>query len=1515
MLIYILHNDNYYTFRLPKKINGSYVLSDYDIEGEKRSLATVNANDNKWVINSNDNVKITQNNQIVKSAVLVPYNYYLLVTNQDEKILLYIEPGYDHTYIAKKIANDSTSLAIGNAGTSDIVYNSKSIAPKQIELIHQEGRWNIKNLNPTIPMFINTFKKTETSLSNFDTVFIMGLKIVVCGNLIFVNNPNNTVISMSGKLINIQNSLAHPDKVTAHSYTDFYNSEDYFSKSPVFLKRFNPISVPITSPENRETKESYSFLMQMIPSIVMDITSVIYVFQALKEYKEGQIDGSSLMMTLLMALSMLFISFIWPFIERIIENFQRVIREKARVRLYKRYLKQKTATLEKAKNEEKMALEFNYLSLKDTVEVIYKKNTNLFSINAEQDRFMKIKLGTGRIPLDCKIEYTKPDFIKEKDELLDMIDKMISDYKYIEDAPFILPLKENIAFINSNGEYYKYMENIILKLATFHDYNNLKIVAFTNEFSRLNSIRCLNHCWDNERSMRFVANSMQEAEALSSYLTRIFNRRNNSDDQVGNVPHYIIICDDIDKYKNLKIIDEVTHKKTNCGFSLISFSKKLTDVPEAFHYFVDYNDNSATFFQAEMQENSMTTFTPELMDPSIDFEKCLRLLANIPIKVTNGDSQGSLPDKLGFLEMYGVGNVNQLNASNRWKESKIISSLSSPIGIDANNNIIYLDLHEKKHGPHGLIAGMTGSGKSEFIITYILSLAVNYNPDEVQFVLIDYKGGGLAGAFENRTTGIKLPHLVGTITNLDVSEMNRTLVSIKSELERRQKIFNAVKEQLNTGTIDIYKYQNLYRAGVIKEPLSHLFIICDEFAELKQSQPDFMDEIVSTSRIGRSLGIHLILATQKPSGVVDEQVWSNSKFKVCCRVQTVEDSREMIRKDDAAYLKQSGRFYLQVGYDEYYILGQSGYSGTSYIPSETAVSKFDNSISFISDIGEVYKNITLASTDKKNEQKVDLGEELTNIVKYLIATAQAEKFKYHQLWLDNVPELIYYDYIIKKYNVKSELHNIEPVIGEYDNPRNQSQGYVTLPITTGGNTVIIGNSGSGKNSLLSTIIYSSIINHNSDEVNFYIIDLGSEKLKKFEHAPQVGDVLTITDREKIKFLMYMLQAEQLKRQKYYSEHGGDFLYDVKNKKCPFPNIVVIIYDMDVFKETFDEIYDDMLGPFTRNCSKFGINFIITGNTDASMGYIIENNFPQKVLLNINDQSDAVYYFKDPPVIKKNPGRGLIAIGDIPYEFQVPLLFSEDKEVESLQYVIGQLNKFLRTRAKKVPTVPDRVTFETLKNSIKTINAVPLGINIVTAQVGGYNFNNLINLMSASSEKTFFKFLPGFLEVLSQVENTKTIILNSMPDFSINAPDNIKVYASSFKKVIPVLKTNIEKYNTTSDSQNNFVIIVIGYEKLNNHMKELKKEDSTVSTISEIINLSRGNNSFKFILFDTPKMARELRVGEVSNMIDNMNGIWIGKGLEDQELITVNSNTSNNPDSDEIVVTVKNGAASYLKCIR
>ena len=233
---------------------------------------------------------------------------------------------------------------------------------------------------------------------------------------------------------------------------------------------------------------------------------------------------------------------------------------------------------------------------------------------------------------------------------------------------------------------------------------------------------------------------------------------------------FVIFADDIAAVRNISIIRTILESTEYVGVSLIICTERLNDLPNEVEHFISVDKKSGGVFERVLTDSKRINFIPDFMYGSLN--KYVYAVANIPIAINGG--KFVLPTSYSFLEMYNISNVNQLNALGKWRDNDPINTLAAPIGINEYGELFKLDLHEKAHGPHGLIAGMTGSGKSEFIITFILSMAVNYHPNEVQFVLIDYKGGGLAGAFENRETGLKLPHLAGTITNLDTNEINRS---------------------------------------------------------------------------------------------------------------------------------------------------------------------------------------------------------------------------------------------------------------------------------------------------------------------------------------------------------------------------------------------------------------------------------------------------------------------------------------------------------------------------------------------------------------------------------------------------------------------------------------------------------------------------------------------------------------------------------------------------------------------
>ena len=257
-----------------------------------------------------------------------------------------------------------------------------------------------------------------------------------------------------------------------------------------------------------------------------------------------------------------------------------------------------------------------------------------------------------------------------------------------------------------------------------------------------------------------------------------------------------------------------------------------------------------------------------------------------------------------FIPMFGVRKVEDLPLLARWNERDTGKGLPFVIGWGKEHQPITMDLHEKGMGPHILIAGMTGSGKSVLIGNMILSMALSYHPEMVQFAIIDFKGDALAGSL------MILPHVISSLSNLKVKEMERALIGLKNECIRRQKLFSQAQERLKTSRMDISIYQNAMHNLKELPGLAHLFIIIDEFAELKLSYPEFMKELISLARVGRSLGIHLVLCTQRPSGIVDDQILSNMRCRICLKVASRSDSREILSTDDAYDIREPGEFIL-----------------------------------------------------------------------------------------------------------------------------------------------------------------------------------------------------------------------------------------------------------------------------------------------------------------------------------------------------------------------------------------------------------------------------------------------------------------------------------------------------------------------------------------------------------------------------------------------------------------------------
>ena len=279
MLVYIIHSDKIYTFKLPRDISGSFILHDFDSNNTKRNLLSITSNNNEWIFKSHDEVKIIENNDVLDECKVEIYKFYRLKVARDENVLLYVAPGYNNDFINKDVLINSKI----NSNSSDISYKIPETLNLDIDLLYDGTCFYVKNNNTKIPIFVNSNLFIEGKLDNFDELFIMGLKIILVGKTILISGDRKNIFVSSNNLVDEVGYLAAEDIEYDNTiYNNFFDSEDFFSKSPVFKKKINTEVLDISSPTPKEERYHSSILMDIIPSGLMCLTSVLSGYFTIK---------------------------------------------------------------------------------------------------------------------------------------------------------------------------------------------------------------------------------------------------------------------------------------------------------------------------------------------------------------------------------------------------------------------------------------------------------------------------------------------------------------------------------------------------------------------------------------------------------------------------------------------------------------------------------------------------------------------------------------------------------------------------------------------------------------------------------------------------------------------------------------------------------------------------------------------------------------------------------------------------------------------------------------------------------------------------------------------------------------------------------------------------------------------------------------------------------------------------------------------------------------------------------
>lgn len=1488
MQLSLLKEQECLTSVLPEKVTGQYWITHHNEDGVEERVVSVEGIDGAWFLKSGKHVWLLDSNgQKVKETKLIPNSFYQLVLKKtEEKAWLYSEPvSEDRKQYRKFILPEQAKLIIGRAQPCDIRFDNKFVSSMHAEISVYQEEWVIRDLDSSNGTFVNGARVKQASLTPGDIVSILGLKIVIGRGFIALNNPdgqvtyNRDLLSPYTKQQPIQDEEEQDDEEISVTST--------FYRSPRFMRNITSAEIKIDPPPPLGNTEQTPLMLMLGPSLTMGMAALFMGFFTLQNVLNSGGSIMQAMPTLMMSTSMVAGTVLWPILTRRYEAKKRREKEQLRKQKYMQYLAEIQERIANESMHQSQILHENHTAIDSCVNRIRLRQRNLWERTHGQIDFLKIRLGLGNLPLDAKVEFPEKRFTLEDDQLQDELHKLAEAPKVLEQVPITISLLDDwvTGVIGRRSNVIRSVKSMILQLVSLHSYDEIKLVFIydQSEQETWDFVRWLPHVWSQDNAVRYIATNMNEVKELSAYLEKEIARREHEDrdDARDAGPHYIIFAMNKNLVSKSEAISNIYKSKENIGFSVVHLYDDLVSLPKECSMVVEFSSTVSKIYDKDDISGQHIAFQPDVYTAGDERDLAVSL-ANL--KLDSSNNHFTLPTMLTFLDMFEVGKIEHLNALTRWKENDPTITLETPIGVNTNGELFKLDLHEKFHGPHGLIAGMTGSGKSEFIMTYILSLAVNYHPHEVAFILIDYKGGGMANAFLN------LPHLAGTITNLDGAAVNRSLVSIQSELKRRQAIFSETSKKVNISNIDIYKYQKLYREGQVDEPLQHLFIISDEFAELKTQQPEFMEQLVSAARIGRSLGVHLILATQKPSGVVDDQIWSNSKFRICLKVQEKADSMDVIKRPDAAELSVTGRYYVQVGFNELFELGQSAWGGAPYYPSDRVEQHKDESISVIDNLGRIVKQVRLDRRQAVHNPPKQIDE----IGKYLETIAAEEGIKVKPLWLEPISPMILLDELREKYAVsEAEKFVINPVIGEIDDPANQRQMIMTFPLTREGNAVIYGAAGAGKTTFLTSLIYSIMQEHTPAEVNMYILDFGSETLRSYAKAPHVGDVLLSHETEKTTNLIKMLYKEIETRKRLFADYGGDHRTYIRSTGQEIPSIIVMIHNYSAFAETYDGMEED-ISYLTREGVKYGIYFILTAANTGAVRYRILQNFKQLYVLQLNDPSDysGVLGNVDGVYPSKYKGRGIFKSDGV-FEFQTAHI---DRDVDATldlirNYCEDYARQWDQVSAKKIPVLPEIVDIHHLEDEIRFSKPgeIPFGVEKNSLQIAKLSYGRRYIHPVWTHSSNSHLFMQGLAEALASKGETTVVVIDPQNSF---ASDEERLY--QYLAMGTDYDAEIEQMFNTLVTRNNTYKDALEQGKQPPQFEPItyiiESFHSLLSVISEdskgklFLLLEKGSADYQvqFIIAD--------RISDFSTHsfepwfkehVSLSDGIWVGNGITDQ----------------------------------
>ncbi|GGY01764.1 type VII secretion protein EccC [Streptomyces minutiscleroticus] len=854
--------------------------------------------------------------------------------------------------------------------------------------------------------------------------------------------------------------------------------------------------------------------------------------------------------------------------------------------------------------------------------------------------FAQVRIGLGPQPLATSLVSPETGPVDQLEPLTaGAMQRFVATHSTLDDLPMAVSLRA-FYHVTVSGEPRSVRSSVRAltgSLASLHSPEDLMIVvaAGREALPHWEWAKWLPHVQapgavDGAGSRRLIGSDTRELEdLLASRLTGRPRFHPNADPLLEE-PHIVVVLDGLsllpdsvlasaEGLQGVTVIEVVPGELTGAGGDL-----SVVVRPEALHL--------------ESAHGVVYEGVPDVLSPE-SAEALARQLA--PLRMASGgDDDEPLLANLEFTDLLNLGDAASVDTKRTWRPRSLAERLRVPIGVGEDGRPVMLDLKEAAQegmGPHGLCVGATGSGKSELLRTLVLGLAVTHSSETLNFVLADFKGGATFAGMA------QMPHVAAVITNLadDLTLVDRMGDSIRGELNRRQEMLRDAGNYAN-----IHDYEKARAAGAPLQPIPSLVLVIDEFSELLTAKPDFIEMFVQIGRIGRSLGVHLLLASQRLEEGRLRGLETYLSYRIGLRTFSAAESRAALGVPDAYELPNvPGSGFLKFGTDEMvrfkaaYVSGvyRSGSARTAQAGGPLPVDR--RPVVFTAaEVPVQYSAVPQQRPETSSTTDDALADTVLDVI---VRRLESQGPAAHQVWLpplDSPPAL---DGLLPDLTAVQGRGLTQPgyegagrlvvPVGLVDKPYEQRRDPLWVDFSgAAGHMQIIGGPQSGKSTLLRTLISSFALTHTPYEVQFYGLDFGGGGMAAIAGLPHVGGVASRLDPEKVRRTVSEVYGVMTRREEYFRSAGIASIADYRTRRArgqiavadqPWGDVFLVIDGWGNFRTDYEGLEPAVLDIAARGLG-YGIHLVLTASRSMEVRANLKDHLMNRLELRLGDTMDS-----------------------------------------------------------------------------------------------------------------------------------------------------------------------------------------------------------------------------------------------------------------------------------------------------